>query len=113
MDAAVAFNDAINRRDLDGLTVMMTERHRFVDSSGTSVVGRSVCTQAWQGFFDSFPDYRNVFDQVTEVDEGVVVVLGRSECSVDALRGPAQWRAVVIGGLIDLWQVSVPAVEAR
>ena len=68
--------------------------------------------EAWRGFFDSFPDYRNVFDDVVDVGDGVVVVRGRSECSFAPLDGPAEWRAVVIDARVDVWQVSEPVPGA-
>ena len=60
----VEFNDAINRRDLLRLTELMAPEHRFIDSTGTTVSGRDACMNAWQGFFASFSDYRNIFDDV-------------------------------------------------
>jgi hypothetical protein len=60
---------------------------------------------AWRGFFASFPDYRNVFDNVRSSSGGIVEVHGRSECSVAALAGPARWRAVVADGLVVEWRV--------
>ena len=104
----LAFNEAINGRDLSALTELMTESHRFIDSAGATVDGRSACVRAWRGFFDSFPDYRNVFAEVAEVGDGVVLVRGRSECSFAPLDGPAEWRAVVLDTRVDVWQVSEP-----
>ncbi len=105
----LAFNEAINRRDLAALSGLMADTHRFIDSAGATVNGKSACLEAWRGFFDAFPDYRNVFEEVAEVDPGIVVVRGRSECTVAALDGPAQWRAVVGEGGVDEWHVSEPA----
>jgi ketosteroid isomerase-like protein len=109
IDAAtvvLAFNEAINGGDLDALADLMTESHRFIDSAGATVDGRNACVQAWRSFFDSFPDYRNVFHEITEVGNGVVVVRGRSECSFAPLDGPAHWRAVVVNDRVEVWQVS-------
>jgi hypothetical protein len=53
----------------------------------------------------------NVFDDVSEVGDGVVVVHGRSECSFAPLAGPAEWRVVILDGLVDVWQVSEPGVK--
>ena len=72
--------------------------------------GRDACLQAWRGFFASFPDYRNVFDDISDTGDGVVVVHGRSECSFAPLAGPAQWRAVIVDGLVDEWRVSEPGL---
>jgi ketosteroid isomerase-like protein len=104
----LAFNAATNARKLTALAELMTESHRFIDSAGATTEGRDRCTAAWRGFFDSFPDYRNVFDDVVDAGDGVVVVRGRSECSTAALDGPAEWFAVVLDGRVDVWQVSEP-----
>ena len=104
-----AFNEAINGRNLRSLTGLMTASHRFIDSEGATVVGRDACVAAWRGFFEAFADYRNIFEEIEDVGDGVVVVHGRSECSFAPLDGPAEWRAVVVDGRVDVWQVSVPA----
>ena len=103
------FNEAINAGNVAALAELMTDTHRFIDSAGTTVEGKAACIDAWRGFFGTFPDYRNVFDNVEDVGGGVVVVRGRSECSFAALQGPARWRAVVRGGLVDVWQVFEPS----
>ena len=102
----LAFNDAINARDLTALAGLMTATHRFIDSAGNTVEGKSACVEAWNGFFDAFADYQNLFEDATEVEPGVVVVRGRSECSVQALDGPAEWRAVVRDGRVEEWRVN-------
>ena len=56
---AAAFNEAINTRDLDRLAGLMTDDHTFVDSAGGTVAGKPACVEAWRGFFEAFPDYRN------------------------------------------------------
>jgi len=105
-DVVVAFNEAINARDLDGLARLMHEQHRFIDSAGTAVDGKAACVEAWRGFFDAFPDYRNVFEEIRSDAAGAVRVLGRSECSTPALAGPARWLVLVDDGLVLRWQVS-------
>ena len=102
----VAFNEAINARDLDALARLMHEQHRFIDAAGATVDGRRACVEAWRGFFDAFPDYHNVFDDVRGDATGAVEARGRSECSVPDLQGPARWRALVQDGLVVEWQVS-------
>jgi ketosteroid isomerase-like protein len=108
-DLVVAFNEAINARDLDGLCALMSSDHRFVDSAGGTVVGRESCRSAWASFFESFPDYRNVFDRITVVAPGDVVVDGRSECSFGPLRGPARWHVTLAAGSVVEWRVEDPA----
>ena len=101
----LAFNDAINRRDLSGLGRLMADGHRFIDTAGNTFAGKPACLEAWRGFFASFPDYRNVFDNLHSGPGGIVEVHGRSECFVEALSGPARWRAVVADGLVVEWRV--------
>jgi ketosteroid isomerase-like protein len=102
----VAFNGAINRRDIEALGALMADGHRFVDVEGHSVEGKPACVEVWRGFFASFPDYRNVFDEVRGDGAGSVEIRGRSECSDPALDGPARWHAEVRDGLVVLWQVT-------
>jgi ketosteroid isomerase-like protein len=102
----VAFNEAINARNLDVLGELMHDRHRFIDSAGATIEGKAACLEAWRGFFDAFPDYRNVFDDIRSDAAGAVQVRGRSECSTPALEGPARWLALVEDGLVLQWQVS-------
>jgi ketosteroid isomerase-like protein len=104
---AAAFNDRINARDLDGLTALMTDDHAFVDSAGATITPKSACAEAWRGFFDAFPDYRNVFVSLTAEGE-TVTIAGYSECSDPGLAGPARWIVTVRGGKIARWQVSDP-----
>ena len=108
----LAFNDAINCGDVAALSALMTADHRFIDAAGATTDGRDACVQAWRAFFDTFPDYRNVFEDITDGGDGVVIVSGRSECSVAALDGPAAWRAVVLDRRVDVWQVSEPSSDA-
>jgi ketosteroid isomerase-like protein len=104
--AAIAFNEAINRRDLHALGELMTEDHTFVDSGGNAVAGRQRVLEAWRGFFDAFPDYRNEWTDVTSAGDTVTAV-GRSVCATEpALHGPATWTARTAGGLVSEWRVT-------
>lgn len=108
MRVVEAFNDAINRADLDALVALMTDDHRFVDSAGSVTAGRIACAEAWRSFFASFPDYRNVFESVTHEAAGPVVATGHSTCTAAALAGPARWEARVLDGLVAEWRVCDP-----
>jgi ketosteroid isomerase-like protein len=106
-EITIGFNECINRRDLAGLAGLMTEDHTFVDSDGAVVAGKPACVDAWRGFFEMFPDYRNAFDSIT-ASGNTVTVSGRSECPEAALVGPAQWTAVVRDDHVARWQVLLP-----
>ncbi len=106
------FNDCITRADLTGLGALMTDDHRFVDSGGQGWSGRDRCLEAWSGFFEAFPGYRNVFGSV-DSKGGVVVVTGHSECVEPSLDGPAIWTATVAGDRVAEWRVYDDTAEAR
>ena len=88
MSVVGLFNEAINAGNVAALAGLMTDTHRFIDSAGTTVEGKSACIDAWRGFFGTFPDYRNVFDNVEDVGGGAVS-LARPQGWVAAMQGTA------------------------
>jgi ketosteroid isomerase-like protein len=80
MMTALRFNEKINNQDLAGLTELMTEDHTFIDKLGAVNKGKQVMTQGWRGFFNSYPDYRNVFTRVQMKEDDFVVMMGHSVC---------------------------------
>ena len=105
VEAVQAFNDAINARDPDRLRELMSADHRFVDAAGGTVAGRDACVEVWGSFFESFPDYRNVFESIEVIAPGRVQIDGNSSCVFEPLDGPARWHATVSQGLISEWRV--------
>ena len=101
---AVLFNDCVNGRNVEALTHLMTDDHTFIDTEGNAVSGRLACRAAWQGFFEAFPDYSNVFAAVTAADS-LVTIVGHSLCSEPALAGPALWAATIRGEKVARWCV--------
>jgi ketosteroid isomerase-like protein len=101
---AVRFNEKINQGDAEGLAELMTDNHAFIDSAGTTVRGKAVMMKGWKDFFEKYPDYRNDFSSVT-VQDGIVVMVGRSTCSTGLLNGPNVWTAKVEGEKISEWRV--------
>jgi ketosteroid isomerase-like protein len=102
--AAMKFNERINQRDADGLGELMTENHVFIDSNGKATRGKTVMKQGWRDFFERYPDYRNDFNCVT-VQDGIVVMVGRSICSFKLLNGSNVWTAKVKGNKVSEWRV--------
>lgn len=102
------FNDAINARDLEGLAALMTDDHVFIDSADTRVSGKEAVLAAWRGFFEAFPDYRNVFERLNG-DGDTVAVSGHSVCSYAPLDGAARWSARIVDGKIAEWRVHADA----
>ncbi|MFD9332564.1 nuclear transport factor 2 family protein [Streptomyces sp. NPDC060065] len=109
---AIRFNDSINGRDTDGLASLMSDDHTFVDSQGAVVSGKRGCLDAWRGFFESFPDYRNVFASLAARDD-VVTAVGHSVCSEPSLAGPALWTARIRNDKVVEWRVYADTPEVR
>ena len=109
---AVRFNNCINRRDVAGLAALMSDDHRFVDVESNTVSGKQACLQAWRGFFDAFPDYRNVFTSFTTRGD-VVGIVGYSECTEPRLAGQAIWTATIRGETVAEWRVYADTPDTR
>jgi ketosteroid isomerase-like protein len=110
---ALAFNDAITRRDLASLSSLMTDDHAFIDSENNVFSGRDEVLNAWRGFFEAFPDYRNVWASVTSGDR-LVIAIGRSVCASEPqLDGPAIWTAKSSGERVSEWRVYEDTLDNR
>ncbi len=104
MLAALRFNDKINQQDLEGLAQLMTDDHTFIDNAGEVTKGKDAMKEGWRGFFEKYPDYRNVFTSVI-VRDSIIVMVGYSTCSHKPLDGPSIWTAKVRDGRIREWRV--------
>jgi ketosteroid isomerase-like protein len=110
--AIASFNECITRRDIDGLSNLMTEDHVFIDAANNVISGKERCLSAWRGFFAAFPDYRNVFQQLS-LDGNEAIIVGYSVCSDSRLAGPALWTAKIEGAQIAEWRVYEDTPENR
>jgi ketosteroid isomerase-like protein len=113
--AVIAFNEAINRRNLGALSRLMTDGHVFIDSDANVLAGKDQVLKAWEGFFDAFPDYRNEWSEVVP-SGGRLIAVGRPVCSTEpALDGPAIWTASTADDKVAEWRVyeDTPAARAQ
>ena len=108
----VEFNDCINNQDIQGLSKLMSEQHRFIDRDGASHGPKSFMIKGWKEFFKIFPAYRNTFEKY-EVSDDLVSVLGFAYWSADEPYDPVIWTAVFEGNLISEWQVYDDTTENR
>ena len=88
----------------------MTDDHVFIDTSENILCGKKKVLEAWKGIFDSFPDYRNILENVTFKDD-TVTLIGRSTCSDERLDGPAVWTAKMRANQVAEWRVYDHIVE--
>jgi len=107
------FVTAINAHDIAGIAALVTDDHRFVDSLGAVVTGKTKIGEGWQAYFRMVPDYE-IDVRETCHNGDVVFILGaaRGTYTPDGrLRAenrwetPAAWRAVVSGDQVAGWQV--------
>jgi ketosteroid isomerase-like protein len=110
---ALAFNHAITRGDVEALKGLMTDDHTFIDSAGTVLSGRDGVLEAWRGFFEAFPGYRNVWEEPAERGD-VLIATGHPVCANEPrLDGPAIWKATVRGDRVAEWRVYEDTPENR
>lgn len=103
-DVVIGFNNCINTRDLSGLEQLMADYHSFIDS-GNNVVKRKInCLNAWKAFFNGFPDYKNIFHDIT-AEGSLVKITGHVTCSAPILEGPAIWTATLENDKVKEWRV--------
>ncbi|MGB0177865.1 MAG: GNAT family N-acetyltransferase, partial [Owenweeksia sp.] len=106
--SALRFNDCINQKDLDGLSSLLHEKHVFTDSKGQQIKGRQNCIKAWSGFFEAFPDYLNIFEELN-TEGNTIRLKGYSVCSNPELAGNATWEAKIDTGKVLEWRVYDPS----
>ncbi len=58
--AALLLDEAIGRADSKGLEDLMMTDHSLVRCGSVDASGREASLQAWRGFFDTCPGYRNI-----------------------------------------------------
>jgi ketosteroid isomerase-like protein len=108
IDVVREFIGLINERDVEGLTAVLTEDHRFIDSLGSVFIGRETLRIGWADYFRLVSDYRITVHESAQGGSSLLLVgsvEGRS-AGVE-WKVPAAWRAVVRDGLIAEWQVYV------
>ena len=115
----VSFIDAINRRDLDALTALMNEDHSLEVITEPPLVGRDENEEAWDSYFNSFPDYVIYPHRICDEQPGVVAVLGHTTGSHLELPDDEEaklrliWVAHVEDGLVTRWRLIDDTIEAR
>ena len=74
--------------------------------------GKTDCEDGWRGFFSSFPDYKNSFENIITRGE-TVIITGHSICSDERLAGTALWTALVKEEKVAEWRVYEDTPENR
>jgi hypothetical protein len=109
---ALQFNEYINTQNIQGITSIMAEDYTFIPISGKVEEGKELNIKGWKSFFDSYPDYRNIFTRV-ESRNNTVILIGYSTCSYEPLDGPAIWVATIKNDLVSVWQIYEDTEDIR
>ncbi len=112
-DVINQFIRAINEHDVEAISELMTEDHRFIDSGGQIFEGREEMKQGWLHYLNMMPDYRIHISAVFD-SENSVVLIGKASGTYTKNGGlkpenhwetPGAWRAIVSGDKVKEWQV--------
>jgi ketosteroid isomerase-like protein len=98
------FNECISKKDLIGLTNLMTDDHVFIDRDGTVTKSKKTMTQLWEKFFEMAPDYKNTFTHI-HVSTDFAVIIGYAYWSKDQPIDYVIWTAKIKNNLIQEWRI--------
>jgi hypothetical protein len=109
----IRFVKAINDHDVNEVVNLMSEDHIFIDGMDHKSVGKKVMKQAWEGYYELFPDYQIEISDITE-NESIVGLFGyvnatyknlTNDLSSNFWRITASWKAIVENSKVKHWQV--------
>lgn len=112
-EIALAFVDAINSKDLEGMAGLMTDDHKFIDGDGSELPGKDQMKAGWKMHFELIPDLTLSISAQFE-DEETVVLLGQSRGTIlqngelkaeNHWQVPSAWRVLVKSGKVAEWQL--------
>jgi predicted SnoaL-like aldol condensation-catalyzing enzyme len=109
---ALQFNEFINQQNIQGLTSLMTDDHRFIDRAGLVVNGKTNMLDAWVRFFELYPEYRNTFTRV-ESNGNLVILYGYATWNKGDAPDHAIWTATVEDDLVAVWRIHEDTEENR
>jgi ketosteroid isomerase-like protein len=110
-EKVMEFVNCINEHNSEKLTLLMTEDHTFTDAHNNIFSGKAVMKDAWENYFQMFPDYKIEIDEFYESDD-LYVMLGFASGTFKGIEPernhwklPAAWRASAEDGKVKSWQV--------
>jgi hypothetical protein len=113
IEVAMAFVEAINSKNVDRMSNLMTDDHTFIDGDGSEYSGKEQMTTGWKEHLELIPDLTlSIFKQFAENE--TVVLLGWSNGTIvqdgelkpeNAWRVPCAWRVEVESEKVAIWQL--------
>ena len=112
-EVALAFVDAINKKDIEQLSGLMSENHKFIDGDGTEHSSKEQMTEGWKEHLTLIPD---LFLSISmRFQEGnIVVLIGSSKGTLvqngelkteNSWEVPCAWRVLVESDKVVEWQL--------
>lgn len=107
------FVKAINFHDVKEIVNLMSDDHIFIDGMDNKSVGKKGMKEAWEAYFELFPDYTIEISDITE-NESVIGLFGyasatyknlKDELNSNFWRTPASWKAIAENNKVKHWQV--------
>jgi hypothetical protein len=112
-ETALAFVDAINKKDIKSLADLMTDHHKFIDGDGTEHAGKDRMKLGWEDHFKLIPNLTLSVMMKFEERETVILV-GQSKGTFiekgilkkeNSWQVPSAWRVLVKSGKVSEWQL--------
>lgn len=119
VDIAFRFVECINRRDLEGLTAVMSTDHLFVDIAGDLSQGRDTMRRGWEAYFSAYPDYMIHISEFFLRGDTVILVGRTTGSHLDLPRAvefqdyPVIWVAHVREESVSEWRLYEATPENR
>ena len=112
VEVVIRFITAINSHNIDLLSELMSDDHKFTDSLGSIYRGKELMTRGWINYLKMFPDYKIDIDEIYNV-ENKIMFTGKARGTYGGDKSikenyweiNAAWRALVINNKIKEWQV--------
>ncbi len=113
LELVIRFITAINNRNIDLISDLISDDHKFTDSLGNIFRGKEIMAEGWNNYLHLFPDYKIEIDEIYE-NENRVMFTGKAEGTYQSSNKTlnenhwvinAAWRALIEKGKIKEWQV--------
>ena len=73
-EVALAFVDAINEKDMQRLSDLLTANHKFIDGDGSEHVGKDQMKEGWTEHLKLIPDLTLTISRYFEENDTVVLM---------------------------------------
>jgi ketosteroid isomerase-like protein len=112
VEIVIRFITAINSHNIDLISELLAEDHKFTDSLGSVYRGKELMTKGWTNYLKMFPDYKIDIDEIYN-DGDKIMFTGKASGTYPADKDTkenhwvinAAWRALIINDKIKEWQV--------